>query len=147
MVTKLLSSGLTSTVQLLPHFHNYHPSSHRSILTSLCPLRSASPITMLSKRVPRPTEKAQAIREDQQHKHTANDGDTTSEHNKRSRLDTSVRLRRPKANTKDEPPHRDSEGMSRPVLCRSYLSRGQGVRARSSSKTERLRSVVMLPEG
>ena len=48
-------------------------------------------MTMLSKRVPRPTEKAQAIHEDQQRKRMTNDGDTTSEHNKRSRLDTSVR--------------------------------------------------------
>ena len=37
-----------------------------------------------------------------------------------------------------------SAQLSRPVLCRSYLSGGQGVRARSSGKTERLRSVVTL---
>ena len=37
--------------------------------------------------------------------------------------------------------------LSRPVLHRSYLSGGQGVRARSSSKTERLHSVVVLPKG
>ena len=41
----------------------------------------------------------------------------------------------------------DPEAMSRPVLRRSYLSGGQGVRAWSSGKTERLRSVVVLPEG
>ena len=37
--------------------------------------------------------------------------------------------------------------LSRPVLRQSYLSRGQGVRARSSGKTERLRSIVALPKG
>ena len=37
--------------------------------------------------------------------------------------------------------------VSRLVLRRSYLSGGQGVRAWSSGKTERLRSVVALPEG
>ena len=37
--------------------------------------------------------------------------------------------------------------MSRLVLCRSYLSEGQGVRVWSSGKTERLRNVVVLPEG
>ena len=37
--------------------------------------------------------------------------------------------------------------VSRPVLRRSYLLEGQGVRAWSSGKTERLCSVVALPEG
>ena len=37
--------------------------------------------------------------------------------------------------------------VSRLVLRRSYLSGGQGVRARSSGKTKRLRSVVALPKG
>ena len=51
------------------------------------------PITMLSKRVLRPTEKAQAIHEDRQHKCTANDADTTSEQNKRSRIEMSVKAK------------------------------------------------------
>ena len=37
--------------------------------------------------------------------------------------------------------------LSRPVLRRSYLSGGQGVRAWSSGKTKRLCSMVALPKG
>ena len=48
---------------------------------------------MLSKRVPQPTEKAQAIHEDHQCKRTANDADTTSKQNKRSRIETSVKAK------------------------------------------------------
>ena len=47
----------------------------------------------------------------------------------------------------EKPPVMVNMLLSRPVLCRSYLSEGQGVRARSSGKTERLRSVVVLPKG
>ena len=41
----------------------------------------------------------------------------------------------------------DGFALSRPVLRRSYLLGGQGVRAQSSGKTKRLRSIVVLPEG
>ena len=41
----------------------------------------------------------------------------------------------------------DGMDLSRPFLCQSYLSGGQGVRAQSSGKTKGLRSEVALPEG